>query len=362
MKKISVLHIGIACEKGGIESFIVNVCSHLDQSRYLLSIIADCKNSPVEQELKQIGGKVLHIPSAVEDKIGYIKGLWTIIDKNRYDVVHIHKNSLANPVAIYICYLKGIKKIILHSHNTQPTNANSNVKVHEVFKKMTAKIPMIRLACSKQAAEWMYPENVTYEILHNGIQTAQYQLDSQKRQKKRHELGIENDMTAFCAIGRLTKQKNPIFLVDIFTQIRKRKENCRLYFVGNGVMAHEVKLYAKKSEFYKDIYFLGTRNDIPDLLQAFDLLLMPSLYEGLPIAAIEAQAAGLPLLISDNVDKDVKLTPFTEYESIEKSPEIWAEHTLELKKSERNNSTDLIVKSGYDIMNTVVKIQQIYSE
>lgn len=362
MRKMNVLHIGTSGGRGGIESFIMNVCSHLDREKYQFSIIADCEKAAIASEFERLGGKIYYIPSAVKDKLGYIQGLWRVLDKNKFDIVHIHKNSLANPAALYLCYFKGIKKIILHSHNTQPADVHGNIKAHKFFKKVTANMHLIRLACSEKAAEWMYMENAKYELIHNGIQVDNYRFNTIKRQQKRKELEIDDNIVAFCAIGRLTKQKNPLFLIDIFTQIRKNSDNCRLYLIGDGIMAEEVRSYAKKFAFYHDIQFLGVRDDIPNLLQAMDMVLMPSLYEGLPIAAVEAQAAGLPILISDNVDKNVKLAPVLEYDNIQNSPQIWAEHALQLyQKTIRIDMTDSIVESGYDIGSTATRMHQIYT-
>lgn len=362
MKK-SVLHIGTSGGKGGIESFIMNVCSQLDKTKYDFYIVADCDKALIEDEFNSSIGKVIHVSSAVNNKLRYIFDLLRIIDSNKYDVVHIHKNSLSNPVAIYLCKFKKVKKIILHSHNSSPADKHASFRIHNHFKRRVSKLSLKRLACSNVAADWMFTENDQYDIIHNGIDLEKYKFDEMVRKNKRAELKIQRDELAFCSVGRLSAQKNSKFIIDIFEKLHEMNNKSKLYLIGQGNMALEVKAYAQTKKCKDSVFFLGIRNDIPEILQAMDLFLMPSLYEGLPIAAIEAQAASLPLLISETVDGDVKLLESTEVEYLNSSSEIWAKHAIELiSQTVRQNVSDQIRCAGYDIKETARIVDRIYEE
>ncbi|MBP1564498.1 MAG: glycosyltransferase [Oscillospiraceae bacterium] len=361
MKK-KVLHIGTSGGRGGIETFILNVSSYMDKSQYDFSIVADCENAIIEEDFKKIGD-VIYIPAITKNKLGYLKGIWCTIDKNKFDIVHIHKNSLSNPFPILICKIKGIKNVILHSHNTMPANGGASVLIHKIFRKVLNIFSIKRIACSKLAAEWMFGSNSNKDIvvLKNGVDTDKLKFDKIIRQRKRYELGIDYEGLAICSVGRLSEQKNTMFILKIFEEICIRKDDVHLFLIGNGPLKEKAQAYAASSKYCTQIHFLGIRQDIPNFLQGMDLFLMPSLYEGLPIAAIEAQAASLPLLISDTVDSDVKILDSTEFENLNSSAEDWAIHCLELvEKNERKDVSEKIYQSGYDLKKTALALTKLY--
>lgn len=360
MKK-RILHIGTSGGRGGIESFILNVSSQMDESKYKFSIVADCDKAIIEEDFKKIGD-IIYIPAITKNKLGYLKGLWCVINKNNFDIVHIHKNSLSNPFPILICKIKGIKNIILHSHNTMPTNGGASVLIHKIFRKILSVFSIKRIACSKLAADWMFGSNSNKDIviLKNGINVEKLKFNKIIRKKKREELGLNNEF-AICNVGRLSEQKNTMFILKIFEEICIQNDNAHLFLIGDGPLKDEAQAYSKLSKYHNNIHFLGVRQDIPDLLQGMDLFLMPSLHEGLPIAAIEAQAASLPLLIANTVDSDVKILDSTEFEFLNSPAKIWAEHSLKLvRETERKDNIYYLKKSGYDIKSTLKNMAQLY--
>ena len=198
-------------------------------------------------------------------------------------------------------------------------------------------------------------------ILKNGIDTNKLRFNKVLRKKKREELKINDDSFAICSVGRLSEQKNTIFILKVFEEICTKKDNAHLFLIGDGPLKDKAQAYADLSKYHNNIHFLGVRQDIPDILQGMDLFLMPSLYEGLPIAAIEAQSTSLPLLIADTVDSDVKILDSTEFESLDSSPEIWAAHSLELvQKNERRDVSEQMCCSGYDLNKTALDLTKLY--
>lgn len=364
MKKIRVLHIGTSGGRGGIESFILNMCSRLNKDRYQFTIIADCEKAEIEQDFKKLGGKVVFIPAIVKDKKGYIKGLWNSIDRNKYDVVHIHKNSLSNPLPVLFCEMKGIRKVILHSHNTLPANKNASEHVHKFFRVIISRMPIKKLACSEKAGEWMFGSDYRkkgVKLFKNGIDTGKFSFNPEIRQNVRETLGLDGNAVAFCNVGRLSEQKNTLFLIKIFDRIYEKKPQSHLFLIGKGVLEEEARKLADSMKCGSNVHFLGIRSDIAELYQGMDMFLMPSLYEGLPIAGVEAQASGLPMLISDTVDREIKICRYTEFEKLGSSAEKWAEHAVSLlEKSERTDCRSDIIKAGYDINSSASVLDKIY--
>ncbi len=359
MKKI--LFVEATELKGGIETFILNIAKNIDKQEYELYLLKECERASIENEFIQLGGNILKITSFSENLFKYIREFSTILSKYNFDVIHINKNSLSNPLSIIISRKHNVPKIVLHSHNTNPTNKSASIKMHDFFKKRVSKYDLVRLACSEQAGKWMFNESDKYQLVKNGIDVNKYRYSDAIRQRKRQELGLSNQLSII-SVGRLSEQKNPLFVIDIFEEVLKKSENSILFMVGTGELERSVHDYIVQKNLSSKIKLLGTRNDVNELLQAADIFLMPSLYEGLPIAAVEAQASGLPMLISDTVDKGVKLVDTTEIESLSSTASKWAEHLLKLCKSSRRiDTSEIIQESGYDINNTVNLIEDIYS-
>lgn len=361
MKKI--LYIEATSSKGGIETFILNTCKYLDRNAYKVTVLANCRECSIERELKEAGVKIRHIRPAEKGIFAYYKDLNRIIRPENFDIVHINKNSLAEPLALLISKKNKIRKIILHSHNTHPTSGKISSVLHKIFRNLLISPKIWQVACSEQAAEWMFPKRKSCLLLKNGIETEKYAFCPEIREKVRDMLGLSPNQSAICNVGRLCPQKNTLFLLEIMHRIVRKQPNAKLFLIGTGELETSAKEKTKALKLEKNVVFMGKRTDVNELLQGMDLFLMPSLHEGLPIAAVEAQAASLPLLISDTVDKDVKILDSTEFQELNSSPEIWAEHCLKLiEKSQRSDTGTILKKAGYDIRESVKELVKLYKK
>lgn len=360
MKKI--LFIEATASKGGIETFILNTCKHLDKKKYNITVLADCSKCSIENDLIAEKIKIRHIPPLKSGVIKYIVNLWKTIDSRKYDIVHINKNSLSDPIALIICKLKKIPQIIVHSHNTHPTANSSAHVLHEFFRKILLDKNIGKIACSEQAGEWMFGKNNhSYMLLKNGIELKRFSFNPELRNKVRNELNLSDSTLAVCNVGRLSEQKNPLFLIEIMNSLLKIRPDTKLFIIGKGELENAIKKKVNDLGIEKNVVFLGNRSDINELLQGMDIFLMPSLYEGLPIAGVEAQASSLPLLISDTVDKGIKLLNSTEFESLNSSSDVWAKHCLELvQKFNRRNVETEIRNHGYDIEKSTSELEKFY--
>lgn len=360
-----VLLIEATSSKGGIETFILNTCKYLDKDNYQITVLANCPECSIECELSEIGISIEHIRPAEQGLIAYYRDLKRVINTGGFDIVHINKNSLADPLTLLLCKKRRIPKIVLHSHNTHPTSRKISTLLHQVFRKLLVNKHIIKIACSQKAADWMFSNRSSDNclLLKNGIETERYAFRQDIRECVRNALGVLPDELAICNVGRLCEQKNTLFLVEIMREIVKLHPAARLFLIGTGEMESAVREKVQELRLSEHVTFLGKRTDVNELLQGMDLFLMPSLHEGLPIAAIEAQAAGLPLLISDTVDQEVKLLESTESECLTSAPNVWASHCLKLVGANRRDDAYKRIKTaGYDICESVTRLENLYSK
>lgn len=277
--------------------------------------------------------------------------------KDEYNTIHVHVSSLTAITPIVIAKKYKIKNRIIHSHNILQRG-----KIHEILSKINEKrilkYATKMFACSREAGEKYFPKD-KFEIIKNGIDAEKYIYNSEKKIQMREKLNISNE-TAYVHIGRFNEQKNHKFLIDIFNQILKLDSNCKLFLIGDGELKESINQKIKEYKIQNNVVFLGLRDDIWDVLQAMDIMIFPSLYEGLGIVGIEGQASGIPVFVSDVVPKEIKVTDLVQVISLNKTNKEWAENIVNNKKKERKNKYNEIVAEGYDIKNTIKKLEEYY--
>lgn len=280
--------------------------------------------------------------------------LCKVIKKNRYEIVHIHQNSASMAIDAVVARLCGCNVIIGHSHNT-----SCNVMwQHYLFKPIVNCLLTHRFACSEEAGRWVFgKEKCT--VINNAVDSAKFAFDEDVRKKVQNELGL-NDKYVIGFVGRLHEQKNLFRLLDIFAEVNRKKKTASLILVGEGPQKQELKEYAAKAGMAGNIRFLGRRDDVPEIMMAMDVFLMPSLYEGLPVVEVEAQASGLTCVISDNVPK-INLTNKIMQIPLGESDNVWAERILHMTIMEnRKDAVSMVIDNGYDIDTEAKKLQRFY--
>ena len=252
------------------------------------------------------------------------------------------------------------KKVIVHSHNTSPSVGRVTSLLHYMNKNKLNELADYKLACSTDAGKWLYTDN-NFTIMTNGIITERFKFDQVKRKKIRNELSINENQIVYGNIGRFSEQKNHKRLIEIFKEIRKEQNNSILLLVGDGDLRSEIEATVRKYSLEANVIFAGVRNDIPDLLMAMDAFIMPSLYEGLPIVAIEAQASGLQLFLSDTISKETDIIGHTTWFSLNENNETIVNKICNTKyDNERVLFNDNVVSAGYDIKKTADMISEVY--
>lgn len=361
---IKVLHIEIRGGIGGIETFLLNLYTAIDKQKVEFDFISTSKTVALEQQLSSMGGRVYKIPEPFHI-LKYYRTLYKIIYEDKYSVVHIHKNSAANIIPFIICKKIGVKTIIAHSHNTAPIKGKFSKIIHRINQRFLLKIKTNSFACSQVAAEWLYgksyTENNEVKIIKNGINTLKFKFDEKKREKIRKELNI-NDSFIVGNVGRLMKQKNQRFLIDIFYEVLKLKPNSILILCGIGELEHELKEKINKLDINDKVMFLGLRKDVNEIMQAMDVFVLPSLYEGLPLVAVEAQCAGLPIIASDTVSDEIKISNLVKFISLDSHSCTWAKAIIQsYENNVRMDMSEVIKDKGYDILNTAKYFEKFYS-
>ena len=352
---------------GGQEAFVFGVMSKMNMDGLVIDCLTayDCLSNHYKGMVERMNGKVyaLNLPFAPGKSRSNIRKPFTDFLKNHfYDVVHIHSGSISVlAIMASVAGKAGVKKIIVHSH---ASGDSDNLK-HRVLRKLASvcMAPCVDTycACSKDAAEWKFEPKYakTALIIKNGIDTERFSYNSSKRQIMREKLGVEG---AFVIghVGRFTREKNHRFLIDVFEDVAEREPAATLLLVGAGELAENIKTLVAEKGLKDRVIFAGSVTDVEDYLQAMDVFVMPSLYEGLGIAAVEAQCCGLPVAASDSVPEDIKLTDDVTFISLETGEDVWAERILSYRVRKRQGNEKIVKDSGYDMNQTAEIVRGLY--
>ena len=236
--------------------------------------------------------------------------------------------------------------------------------MHKVYKQFIGKIARDYLSCSDMAKDWGYKGSSVYDkalIIPNGIDMALYRYSDPYRKRYRAEFGFKDEIV-LGTVGRLTAVKNQIYLIDIFIEVLKSRPDSKLLLIGTGDMREKLEQKVKDHGIKNKVIFTGVRKDVPQLLNAMDAFVLPSLYEGLPFVAIESQANGLPTFISENVSPQIKLSSNVHLLSIQNSPSVWADTILSNVAVNRNIDIERTLLKNYSIQATLKAIEQVYDK
>ncbi len=358
MKQIRVLHVVTHMQRGGLESMIMNYYRNIDRDKIQFDFLVHRNyESAYDKEIESLGGKIYHLPVLNPLSLNYRKQLNQFFQQHpEYKIVHVHQDCLSSVI------LKAAKKNnvpvrIAHSHNAnQDKNLKYLIKLY--YRQFIPKYATDLFACGKEAGDWMF-KGKEYQIVTNAISAKNYTYSIPTKNKIRDELKMANEYVVGL-VARFSLQKNHDFLLDIFNEIVKINSNSKLLLVGDGDLRQQIEEKINNLYLQDKVILTGVRSDVSDLLQAMDVFVMPSLYEGLPLSIVEAQASGLPCFISDKVPIECKKTDLVTQISLSESPEYWAKQILKVKDMERRNTYKEIVESGFDIEENVKQLQEFY--
>lgn len=349
---------------GGVEAVVMNYYRHLDHSKVQFDFICDDDSTNIPyDEIEKLGGKVILIPP-YQKVFKYQKELRRVLRNGKYEIVHSHINTLS-VFPLYAAKKVGVPVRIAHSHSTTNKKEWKKNLLKQVLRPFSKKYATNYMCCSELAGRWLfgdkaYDEGKVY-ILNNAIDLDKFKYDKKIRDKKRKELGIKEDTIVIGHIGRFVAQKNHTFLIDIFNQFHKKEKNSILLLAGQGPLQEEIKNKVRELGLDDSVGFLGQRNDANELYQAFDVFLLPSLYEGLPVVGVEAQASGLLCFFSDDMTKETKVLDSTVFMSLSNTSEEWTGEILtNLKDYKRINTKNEVSDNGFDIEIEARKLEKYY--
>ena len=296
--------------------------------------------------------------STLRGRLIFNHRLRTFLKKNKYDIIHINSGAFFFVFCCtIICKLSGAKIIITHSHNT-PNIKNIKKVLIKMLNPLFRKITTQNLTCSAIASKSLYTKTDDVIVIKNGIEIDKYKFDKQIRDEYRKKLNLEKKQV-YGHIGRFNEQKNHDFLINLFYEIQKKDDNSVLLLVGDGPLKSKMEEKVSALGINDKVLFLGFQNDVYKILNAMDIFIFPSLYEGLPIALVEAQTNGLPVIASNNITDEVKISDnFIKIEDY--NIEKWLNKISSIKKLDRTNAYQYTMKFGYDIKQTAMQLEQIY--
>lgn len=309
---------------GGVEAVVMNYYRHLDHSKIQFDFICDDDSTNIPyDEIEKLGGKVILIPP-YQKVFKYQRELRRVLRDGKYKIVHSHINTLS-VFPLYAAKKVGVPVRIAHSHSTTNKKEWKKNLLKQVLRPFSKKYATNYMCCSELAGRWLfgdkaYDEGKVY-LLNNAIDLDKFKYDKKIKDKKRKELGIKEDTIVIGHIGRFVAQKNHTFLIDIFNQFHKKEKNSILLLAGQGPLQEEIKNKVRELGLDDSVRFLGQRNDANELYQVFDVFLLPSLYEGLPVVGVEAQASGLLCFLSDDMTKETKVLDSTVFMSLSNTAE-----------------------------------------
>lgn len=366
MKKILEI-TGEPIGHGGQEMFIINLLNNIDKNGLSIDLLTpySCLNEAYKDQVNKSGGEVFcfdlpFVPNG--NRFNIIKPLYKFLKSSNYDVVHIHSGSITVlAICSMIAKLSRISKIIVHSHSGGYKKKWSYYLL-KIFSYPFLKIcPTDYCACSELAGKWKFPYSVVkfnLKIINNGVDIQKFIPNSEIRNKYRNKLGISPNTLLIGHVGRFSYQKNQEFLISVLEMLKKDVFQVKLIFIGEGENLIDVKELVKSKRLENDIIFAGVCSNVNDYMQAMDIFALPSRWEGLPIVGIEAQAAGLPVILSEYITSETKISDNVKYLSLNVMD--WVKYIENLKGSLKINNTDRMKACGYDINMTAGILRNIY--
>lgn len=355
-RKITIMHFVSGLVSGGVEQMLINYCSEMDKNQFEFIVVY--QHEPVEvciDKIKQAGCKTYRITGRNENFLKNIIDSYKIIKKYRPDIVYAHMNLMNFCATIPAAILK-VSVRISHSHIAEKNKSILYKVMSFICKKLIAISSTTYFACGEDAGKYMYGKK-KFSVIRNAVDFNKY---SKTKDNLRNELKIENKFV-IGHVGRFTEQKNHKRLIDIFQSYLKINKNSVLLLAGTGELQTEIQEYVKRLHLEDKVYFLGVVYDMRLFYSTIDFFILPSLYEGFPVVALEVQVAGIWSVMSDKIDKKVQITELVSLLPLEKSDDEWAKaiHNILLNEHPTDNIKQL-TEAGYDIVVEAKRLEKKY--
>ncbi|WP_411332996.1 glycosyltransferase family 1 protein [Metabacillus indicus] len=361
MKPIRVLQVVTIMNRGGLETMLMNYYRKIDRSKIQFDFMVHrLDRGHYDDEIEKLGGQIFRMPAIRPGNYNlYFNLLKDFFVKNRdYRIVHAHNNENSSFV-LHAAKEAHVPCRIAHSHLSD-LGLDFKFPFRLYARYYMKKSPTDYFACSKKAGTWLFGDRSDVTVLNNAVNAEEFQFNVYKRKEIRRELKLKNELVVG-HIGRFNKQKNHSFLIDIFKEICSKKPDAVLLLAGEGQLKKEIEEKVMKLGLSDNVRFLGVREDIPNIMQAMDIFLFPSLFEGLPVVLVEAQAAGLPVFASAAITKETNVTGSISFVNLKEPASKWASKILSVKPN-RNNTVSILREKGYDTTSMSKWLAEFYIE
>lgn len=368
--EIRVLHILTGLYSGGVQTVVLNYAQAMRPYHVFFDYVVQKKgDQQLETQCREEGHRIYFLPDAAHRPAAFVTELFTLVRAHpEYYIVHAHQNDL-NSILLLGARLAGVKNCISHSHSSRQLPRGVKGWLKRANRSLLSTVASQRWACSCMAYEWLYgkpfnPQAPEERIFHNAIPLQRFQFDPQVRSSVRTQLGVEGTFVCGC-VATLSHNKNQEFLLRVLSALPESERKAyRLLLVGAGPISDALKKQVQEDGLEEQVLFLGDRHDVPQLLQAMDCFVLPSLFEGVPLSVLEAQASGLPCLLSDGVPRETDILPGIWHEGVEpENVPVWARKLQEIRTAYGRRESDiqpLFEKAGYDLEREAEKLAQFY--
>lgn len=353
---IRILHLIGSLNYGGAETFLMNLYRNIDRNniQFDFAVYGYDQEHSYKDEIECLGGKIFLLHPKKEGIIGNLVQIKNIVKNGNYKIVWRHTDTAIQSIDLVAAKAAGADTLILHAHSTFCRGILKYL--HYFCRPIGHMISTKRYACGNAAGRWMFGKH-SFEIIHNGIDVSQFCFDISVREKYRKQMACENSLV-LGHIGRFDKVKNHIFLIDIFEALLQKNSNAVLFLIGTGETQKDIYERVCEKDLTERVKFLGAREDIPQLLQMLDIFVLPSLYEGLPLTLVEAQAADLPCVVSDVVSQEAQITGNIKFVKLSEPIDVWIYNILAATVTMRMNNMVSLQARGYDMKDLAKKIEQ----
>lgn len=362
MKKVLCL---ISCmNTGGAETFLMKIYRQIDKTKYQMDFGVNIQQKGFyDDEITALGGKIYYIPPKSSNIKQFKKQLDAVIRKEKYEAVLRITSSAAGFLDLKVAKKAGVGRCCARSSNSSDGGSLLSVIAHRMGRMLYGKYVDVKIAPSDLAAKYTFGKKAYNDhevnILHNAVDISIFQYKESYRSQIRNELNIGKSAVVIGHIGRFYEQKNHVFLIKIFEKICEMNKDAVLLLVGDGPLKNNIRKIIEDYHLENRVIFLGVRSDIDRILSAMDVFVLPSLYEGMPNVVIEAQATGLPVVLSDTITQEVNITGLVEFCSLSESENIWAKKVLSKIGIQRESRGQQFIKEQYDIQSVADQFVKI---
>ena len=349
----------------GVDSVVMNYYRHIDRSRVQFDFFMDGYNKTlIDEEILDLGGRIIKLEPYEKSMRTNMRQCRAAFEKNGYTIVHSHLNTLS-VFPLYAAYGAKVPVRIAHNHSTTSRGEFKRNMMKQALRPFAKTFATHYAACAEYPARWLFGNKAVRDgkvrLIKNAVDTERFYPNLAGAERIRKEFGLENRFIVG-HVGRFVFPKNHEFIVRVFAEAYRRNKNAALLLVGTGELEADIRRLVKELSIEHAVFFAGLRRDIPDFLNAFDVFFLPSRYEGMPVVGIEAQAVGLPCLMSDAVPNDTAITPLVSFFPLSAGTNEWAQKLLSYEQIPKKAYPEVIRNAGFDIFSAAENLCSWYED